>query len=54
MTRLIKYVLDAEDYGLKIKPVESQEMFTLEGISDSEYAGDTETCMLEYRVKNLN
>jgi hypothetical protein len=48
MTRLIKYVLDTEDYGLKIKPVKSQEMFTLEGISDSEYAGDTDTQISVY------
>jgi hypothetical protein len=34
MTRLIKYVLDTEDYGLKIKPVKTQEMFTLERVSD--------------------
>jgi hypothetical protein len=43
MTRLIKYVLDTENYGLKIKPVKIQEMFTLEGIFDSEYAGDKDT-----------
>jgi hypothetical protein len=48
MTRLIKYVLDTEDYGLKIKPVKTQEMLTLEGISDSEYAGDTDTRISVY------
>jgi hypothetical protein len=34
--------------GLKIKPVKTQEMFTLEGISDSEYAGDTDTRISVY------
>jgi hypothetical protein len=48
MTRLIKNVLDTENYGLKIKPVKTQEKFTLEGISDSEYAGDTDTRISVY------
>jgi hypothetical protein len=47
-TRLIKYVLDTENYGLKIKPFKTQEMFTLEGISDSEYAGETDTRISVY------
>jgi hypothetical protein len=42
MTRLIKFVLDSEIYGLKIKPVKPQEMFTLEEISDSLFAVDTD------------
>jgi hypothetical protein len=48
MTRSIKYVLYTENYGLKIKPVKTQVMFTLEGISDSEYAGDTDTGISVY------
>jgi hypothetical protein len=40
--------LDTEDYGLKIEPVKTQEMFTLEGISDSKYAGDTDTRISVY------
>jgi hypothetical protein len=48
MTRLIKYVLDTEDYGLKLKPIKTQDMFTLEGISDSEYEGDTDTRISVY------
>jgi hypothetical protein len=48
MTRLIKYVLDTENCSLKIKPVKTQEMLTLEGISNSEYAGDTDTHISVY------
>jgi hypothetical protein len=48
MTRLIKYVLDTEDYGLKIKPKQNEDSFVLEGISDSEYAGDTDTRISVY------
>jgi hypothetical protein len=48
MLRLVKYVVDTEDYGLKIKPNRKDEMFVLEGISDSEYAGDTDTRISVY------
>jgi Reverse transcriptase (RNA-dependent DNA polymerase) len=48
MIRLIKYVIDTEHYGLKIKPKRQDELFHLEGISDSEYAGDKETRISVY------
>jgi hypothetical protein len=37
-----------EDYGLKMKPVKTKEMFTLERISESEYAVDTDTRISVY------
>lgn len=43
LTRTIKYVIDTENISLKIKPVLSNDKFTLRGISDSEFAGDTDT-----------
>jgi len=44
MIRAIKYVFDTENYGLKIKPTtQGKDGFYLEGLSDSEYAGDKET-----------
>jgi hypothetical protein len=48
MTQSIKYVLGTESNGFKIKPVKTQEMYTLEGISDGEYARDTDTCISVY------
>ena len=43
--RLIKYVVDTEDYELKIKPKQNGNMFVLEGTSDS---GDTDTRIIVY------
>ena len=48
LMRTIKFVLDTEDYGLKIKPSKRKGMFYLEGISDSEYAGDKDTRISVY------
>ena len=48
MIRLIKYVIDTEYHGLKIKPRKQDEMFHLEGISDSEYAGDKDSRISVY------
>ena len=45
LKRVIKFVLDTADYGLKIKPIEKSvgEAWTMTVFSDSDYAGDTET-----------
>jgi len=45
LKRVIKFVLDTADYGLKIEPVEraAGEPWSLTVFSDSDYAGDTET-----------
>ncbi len=45
LKRVIKFVLDTADYGLKIKPFEQPmgEAWTMMVFSDSDYAGDTET-----------
>ncbi len=48
MTRLVKYVVNTESVGLKLKPRKIGEMFILEGISDSEYAGDADTRISVY------
>ena len=48
MIRLIKYVMDTEHYGLKLKPKKQDELFYLEGISDSEYAGDKDNRISVY------
>jgi hypothetical protein len=45
MTILINYVLNTKDYELNIEPTRTEVMFTLEQISSSEYAGDTNTLM---------
>ena len=42
LLRVIKYVLSTEYHGLKIKP-SLKESFYMEGISDSEYAGDKDS-----------
>jgi hypothetical protein len=42
LLRVIKYVLSTENHGLKIKP-SLKESFYMEGISDSEYAGDKDS-----------
>jgi hypothetical protein len=48
MIRVIKYVLDTENYGLKLKPSKGKDGFYLEGVSDSEYAGDKDTRISVY------
>jgi hypothetical protein len=48
MVRVIKYVLDTENHGLKLKPQKKGGLFYLEGISDSEYAGDKDTRISVY------
>jgi hypothetical protein len=40
LLQAIKYVLDNEFLALKIKPKRSNTLFYLEGVSDSDYAGD--------------
>jgi hypothetical protein len=47
MIRVIKYVLDTEYQGLKLKPKRGS-LFHLEVISDSEYAGERDTCISVY------
>jgi hypothetical protein len=48
LMRSIKYVLDTQNQGLKIYPTQHQDTFTLEGIADSEYAGDRDTRISVY------
>ena len=49
LIRLIKFVIDTKDYKLKIKPkMEPDNLFYLEGISDSEYSGDKDTRISVY------
>ena len=40
---MIKYVLDTEGYGLKLKPVSEDELWRLTAYTDSDWAGDQET-----------
>jgi hypothetical protein len=44
----IKYVVGTEDHGNLLRPKLNKYFFYLEGISDSEYAGDLETRMSVY------
>ena len=43
LLRVIKYVLDTEGYGLKLKPVSEDELWRLTAYTDSDWAGDQET-----------
>ena len=43
MKRVIKYVLDTKDYGLKMHPKPVQDEFELVLFSDSDWAGDKDT-----------
>jgi len=45
LKRVIKFVLDTADYGLKIEPISKPtgEAWTMTVFSDSDYAGDAET-----------
>jgi hypothetical protein len=48
LLRTVKYVIDTEEIGLLIQPKFNNGCFFLEGISDSEYAGDPDTCISVY------
>jgi hypothetical protein len=48
MIHVIKYVLDTENYGLKLKPSKNKDGFYLEGVSDSEYAREKDTRISAY------
>jgi hypothetical protein len=48
LMRVIKYVLDTETFGLKLKPEKNKELFYLEGLCDSEYASDKDTRISVY------
>ena len=49
LMRTIKYVIDTKDRGLKIRPLyPDNSTYTLEGITDSEYAGDRDTRISVY------
>jgi len=43
--RVIKFVLDTRNYGLKIKPVidDADDVWSITVLSNSDYAGDVET-----------
>jgi Reverse transcriptase (RNA-dependent DNA polymerase) len=48
LLRTIKFVLDTENFALFLNPVLAQDGFTMEGLSDSEYAGDRDTRISVY------
>jgi hypothetical protein len=48
MTSLMKYVVNTETLGLKLKPRKLKDMFILERISDSEYAVETDIRISAY------
>jgi Reverse transcriptase (RNA-dependent DNA polymerase) len=49
LMRTIKYVLDTKEKALKVEPkLDTNNIFFLEGISDSEYAGDKDTRISVY------
>ena len=48
LMRTIKYVIDTKENGLFMTPKMGEESFYLEGISDSEYAGDRDTRISVY------
>ena len=43
LLRVIKYVLDTENYGLKLEPKKENDMWNLEAFSDSDWAGDKQS-----------
>jgi hypothetical protein len=43
LLRTVKYVIDTEEIGLLFQPKLNNDGFYLEGISNSEYAGDPDT-----------
>ena len=48
MLRTIKYVLETEDWGLRIKPNRQNGLFTLKGLCDSDHCGDRDTRISVY------
>ena len=48
LMRTIKYVIDTKNVVLKIKPYQDNSTYVLEGITDSEYAGDRDTRISVY------
>jgi hypothetical protein len=48
LLRTIKYVIDTENFCLKMTPLLDKNGFYLKGISDSEYAGDKDTRISVY------
>jgi hypothetical protein len=48
LLRTIKYVLGTEYHGLLLQPQLNNDVFYLEGISDSEYSGDPDTRISVY------
>jgi hypothetical protein len=48
LMRAIKFTLDTEHYALRLKPKKNQDSFYLEGVSDSEFAGDKDTRISVY------
>jgi hypothetical protein len=48
LLRLIKFVLETSNKGLKIKPFQDNTLFKLVGISDSEYGSDKDTRISVY------
>jgi hypothetical protein len=48
LMRTIQYVLTTRSIGLRIKPIMTEGKYTLEAISDSEYAGDKDTRISVY------
>jgi hypothetical protein len=48
LLRTVKYVIDTEHLGLLLQPNFNEDGLYLEGISDSEYAGDPDTRVSVY------
>jgi hypothetical protein len=48
LLRTVKYVIDTEHLGLLLQPEMNEDGFYLEGISESEYAGDPDTRISVY------
>jgi hypothetical protein len=48
LLRTVKNVIDTEHLGLLLQPKLNEDAFYLEGISDSEYAGDPDTRISVY------
>jgi hypothetical protein len=54
LLRTIKYVIETEDLGLLLQPKFNNDGSYLEGLYDSEYAGDTDTRISVYGyIKNF-
>jgi hypothetical protein len=48
LLRTVKYVIDTEETGLLLQPKFNNDGFYLEGVSDSEYAGDPDSRISVY------